>query len=210
LGTGNSETGRLALRVADLIRQLLGAIALGQFVSWISGWQPNASPTQTWLSMATKLPFSSSEGDFPITPITDLLTQPDVTFATIEGTLGRVTIVHRGQKAISSAAVTDDAGNSVTVTIPFIKFDSGGMTPGSFVRISGTWQTQSNEVDGAALLIDRRNLNELGQQTWRDWAMFQLRPIFEAIPHGLAAQWSWEPGIDGAGNQLRHDTWYVK
>jgi hypothetical protein len=127
---------------------------------------------------------------------------------TVEGQLGAVAIVHRGRKAISSASVADRKAKSIAVAIPYIKLDSGGMTPGAYVRIAGVWQQSSKEVAGAALLIDRINLGELGKSSWSDWTKGRLAAVFQPTPHNLAATWSWETGANGAGNQLRYGTWF--
>lgn len=207
------KDGRLALRLGDLIRDLLGAVVLGHYVAWLAKWPENTTPTRHWLRAARDLPFPGKFKAPHAASIATLAAKPtasDGKALTIEGVLGSVQIVHRGRKAISSAPVSDGNGKSVTIAIPYIKLDSGGMVPGAYVRVSGTWQKGSTEVDGPALLIDRLNLGELSRQSWSDWATLQLRPILESVPHGLAAGWSWEPGVDGAGNPLRYRTWFPK
>jgi hypothetical protein len=82
------------------------------------------------------------------------------------------------------------------------------MTPGAYVRVAGVWQQSSKEVAGTALAMDRINLGELGKSSWSDWAKSKLAAVFQPTPHNLAAAWSWEPGVNGAGNQLRYGTWY--
>jgi hypothetical protein len=208
-----TQDGRLAIELGDLIRALLRAIALGRFVAWLAKWPTDNNEVQDWIAHAKKLQFPP--GHAP--PVSQTISTLAVDSArldggdlSIEGVLGPVTIVHRGRKAISSATVTDSKGKSVKIVIPYIKLDSGGMVAGSYVRISGKWQKLSKEVGGPALLIDRLNFGELGKRSWSDWVTTRLRHSFEAVPHGLAASWSWEAGADGTGNQLRYGTWFAK
>lgn len=213
-GTTNfTQDGRLALRLGDLIRSLLRAISLSQYSGWLSMWPAGLEPASEWIRQAQKLAFPSEIKWPPTARIAALAARPaesDGKALTIEGVLGPVTIKHRGRKAISSAPVMDEQGKSVQVTIPYIKLDSGGMVPGSYVRIAGVWQLLSKEVTGPALLIDRRDFGRLGRHSWSDWATTELRSFYEGVPHSLAASWSWEMGVDGAGNQLRYDTWHYQ
>ncbi len=206
-----SRDGRLALRLGGLTRDLLRAIALGQAVTWVAGWPGNASATREWTRRARRLKFPTKVKQPRLVPVADLATNNarwDGKEITIEGVLGAVQIVHRRRKVISSASVSDARGRSVIVEIPYIKLDSGGIAPGSYVRLSGTWQEESRETHGPALRIDRRNFGELAKASWSDWATMQIRGIYETVPHGLAARWSWQPGAKGAGNPLIYGTWF--
>lgn len=204
----------VSVRLGNLIRDLLTGIALGHYVGWVSNWPEGLGPTKLWLQSARKLPYSSKRKAPGAVSLQALASKPqgyDGRQLTVEGLLGKVDIVHRGRKAISSAPVVDEkTGASIRIAIPYIKLDSGGMAEGALVRVSGTWKTRSSETEEPALIIDRLNFGLLGKSSWRDWATAQLASIFEDVPHGLAASWSWEPGVDGAGNQLRYDTWFSR
>jgi hypothetical protein len=212
-GSDGPEEGRLALTCGNLTRQLLRAIALGQYVAWIASWPANAPLAREWLLAAGRLPFAANSKPCATAAVANLAARPataDGKLVTVEGKLGAVKIVHRKRKVISSAPVSDAKGKSITIAIPYCKLDSGGMVPGAYVEVSGTWQKQSKEVSGSALLIDRLSFGELGKRAWRDWATAQLAHVFAPVPHGLAASWSWEPGSDGAGNQLRYGVWFAE
>jgi hypothetical protein len=204
--------GRLAMKFGDLIRDLLEAIAIGRYVAWTARWHGEAKVAQQLLSVAQELSLPSAYQAPPLVSISSLAANPaakDGQELSLEGVLGDVTIVHLRRKAISSAPVLDARGRSVTITIPYIKLDSGGMVPGSYVRIAGLWQKSSKEVNGApALLIDRLNMGDLSRQSWSDWMRGHLHQIFQTVPHNLAASWSWEPGANGAGNSLRYGVWF--
>jgi hypothetical protein len=208
-----SADGRLALRYANAIREALHGIALGRYLAWAAYWIPEIDAIGMWIDAAQTLPFASAYQPPPAVSIAALAADPegyDGQAVTVEGRLGAVAIVHRGRKAISSAAVADRKAKSITIAVPYIKLDSGGMTPGAYVRVAGVWQQSSKEVAGAALAIDRINLGELGKSSWSDWAKSKLAAVFQPTPHNLAAAWSWEPGANGAGNQLRYGTWFEK
>ena len=213
-GVGDfTADGRLALRYAGLIRQELRDLALGRYLAWVAYWHGDVEAIGCWTEAAQTLPLTLSYKAPPAVAIATLAADPAAMsgqLVTVEGALGPVTIVHRGRKAISSAPVADKKGRTITITIPYIKLDSGGMTPGAYVRITGLWQQSSKEVAGPALLIDRLNMGELGRRSWNDWTIGRLASVFQASPHNLAAEWSWEIGANGAGNQLRYGTWFVQ
>lgn len=207
------EDDQLALQLGELIRLLLFSIALGKQTFLLSKSNEQSEQLKIWLGMAKKLPFNTQESKLKNTPISSINSKPKTfenKFITIEGTIKKVTIKHRGRKAISSAQVTDEKGNSVTVVIPYIKLDSGGMVAGSYINISGVWKNNNKETEQSALLIDRLSLKELSKKSWLNWVKFELTSIFQTTPHALNAKWSWELGPDGAGNQLRYNMWYNK
>lgn len=212
--SGNDSTadGRLAMQYGDLIRELLEAIAIGRYVAWAARWHAQSKAAQELLAGARKKPIATAYQAPPLVSISSLAAKPeakDGQEVSIEGVLGDVTIVHLGRKAISSATVLDARGRSVTVTIPYIKLDSSGMVPGSYVRIAGVWQQSSKEVKGApALMIDRLNLGDLSRRSWSDWIRARLHQIYETVSHNLAASFSWELGTNGAGNPLRYGVWF--
>jgi hypothetical protein len=106
--------------------------------------------------------------------------------------------------------VISDGTDSVTIALAHIKVDSGGIVPGAAVRLAGTWRASSKEARNApALELDRRALAVLGKTNWSERMLREAQAIYTPVPHGLAAEWSWEPGVDGAGNQLRYATWFL-
>jgi hypothetical protein len=121
------------------------------------------------------------------------------------GTLGAVKIVHKGQKVISSASLFSDNGESISLVLPYIKLDSGGLVEGAAARVTGIWNAHSSEVQGSALSVARRNLE--AEKTWTSWVDQNIGMIFSEVPHGLDIGWSWEPGANGASNPLRYNTW---
>ncbi len=205
-----ATNGRAAVRAGELVRALLMGLALARKAQWVAGWHEDSGPAKAWIKAAMKLPFV---GGFKWPKRANLATlaahpdRGDGTLVTVEGTLGQVKIVHKGKKVISSAILTDSAGNSITIVLPYIKLDSGGMAEGCFARIAGVWNESSKETGGPALLIDRRNLQDEGKTSWSSWVEAELISVFEAVPHALAASFSWEIGVDGAGNSLRYGTW---
>jgi hypothetical protein len=211
-GGDSTADGRLAMQFGDLIRDLPEAIAIGRYVAWTARWHSQSKVARELLGGAQGRPIASAYQAPPLVSISSLATKPEAKDGqelTIEGVLGDVTIVHLGRKAISSAPVLDARGRSATIVIPYIKLDSCGMVPGSYVRISGLWQKSSKEVKGApALMIDRLNLGELGRRSWGDWMRAELNQIFQTVSHNLAASFSWELGTNGAGNPLRYGVWF--
>jgi hypothetical protein len=164
---------------------------------------------QRWIRAAATLPFQGAAND-DLVPIDRLAAQADRfdgQLVAVEGTVQALTITHRRGKTISRALLQDGAA-SVPLLLAYIKLDAGGMVAGAAVRATGTWHASSPESDGPALHLARRNFGASRKENWRDWATSELAPVLEPVPHGLAASWSWQPGIDGAGNPLRYGVWH--
>jgi hypothetical protein len=167
-------------------------------------------PASDWLAAAGRLEFEDptsiprwtvarlAEGNLP---------SPRELIA-VEGTVSSLAITHRARKAVSQAELMGGGNSSVRMALPYIKLDSGGVVPGASVRVVGDWRQTLDWLDGGgALVVDQRNVGDLSRTYWRDWVTDALRFTFQASPHGLEMSWSWQPGPDGAGNQLRYGTW---
>ena len=129
----------------------------------------------------------------------------------MEGTVSSLAITHRARKAVSVAELTGGGERSARIALPYIKLNSGGVVPGASVRVVGNWRRTLEWVGGGgALVVDQRNVGDLSRTYWQDWVTDALRYTFEPSPHGLEISWSWEPGPDGAGNQLRFGTWAAR
>jgi hypothetical protein len=119
---------------------------------------------------------------------------------TVEGRVGKVKIVHRGRKVISSTSLTDASGAALAVGLPYIKLDSGGIVEGSYARITGRYSRTHADFSSPVLVPDRRNLTDDSRSSWLDWLALELSPICTPAAHHLAAAWSWVAGPDGAAN----------
>jgi hypothetical protein len=204
------QLGAQALAMGALIRRLLRAVALAMALQSACRWPVDATPFREWARLAERAAASGSAWRWPhqTTPagLTNTATQSEGKARTVSGRVTAVDIRHRGRKAISTVTIEQD-GLSIEAVLPFIKADSGGIVPGAWCRVAGTWRNTSSEAIGPALEIDRLALRDLAREGWDEAISVGVSPIFTAVPHGLAAEWSWQPGTDGAGNQLRYGTW---
>lgn len=214
-GTGASyKYGRLAMEFGELNRLLLFSIALGKRLLFLSSGNLTTGEFKLWIEKAKELDFGSKEDPFMKAAIASVISDP-LKYRnkpiSIEGVLSNISIVHKRRKAISSAVVSDSAGRSINIVLPYIKLDSGGITGGSYVRVSGIWSAKSKELDNKpALQLDRLSLKTLGEKNWLSWVEHMISPVYQKSPHSLNASWSWEAGIDGAANQIRYNTWHRK
>ena len=203
----------LARRLGDCLRLLLRGVALGTVAAHAARGNESCPPTRDWLVAAGRLEFEDptaipawsvarlAEGDVP---------SPREVVA-VEGTVSSLAITHRARKAVSVAELTGGGDRSARIALPYIKLDSGGVVPGASVRVLGDWRRTLDWLEGgSALVVDQRNVGDLSRKYWQDWVTDALRYTFEPSPHGLEMSWSWEPGPDGAGNQLRFDTWAAR
>lgn len=207
----DATLGALATGYGTLIRGQLAAMSVGHAVEWDTMWGEHGADFDAWCDAAAATSPGSGYRAPRSASIASLASRPgqaDGTERTIAGRVTGVTITHRGRKAISTATVTDGTAE-VTVVLPYIKLDSAGLVPGAWARIAGTWRAASSEAGGGpALEVDRRAIATLGRTNWSERLLHVTGHIFTPVPHGLAAEWSWEPGTDGAGNQLRYGTWF--
>ena len=204
----------LARRLGDCLRQLLRGVALGTVAGHAARGNESCPPARDWRVAAGRLEFEDStriptwsmarltQGDFP----------PTGELVAVEGTVSSLTITHRARKAVSVAELAGGGGErSVRIALPYIKLDSGGAVPGASVRVVGDWRPTLDWLEGgSALEVDQRDVGNLSRKYWQDWVTHALRYTFEPSPHGLEMSWSWEPGRDGAGNQLRFGTWAAR
>jgi hypothetical protein len=205
-GSGAAENVA-SLWVAEIIRGLLRAIALGYVAEGALAWGTKTDPAQEWIQ-AARLPFTGYESP-PAIPVRQFKKRKSGQEYAITGVVTSVSITHRAGKAVSAVTVASDKDSRITAALSHIKLDSGGMVPGAIVRVTGTWTDSVKWLPGGpALVVKRLSYAELGKKGWRDWVTGAIRDVYAPIPHGLAAIWSWEPGIDGAGNPLYYGVWY--
>ncbi len=197
-----------ALRVAEVIRDLLRAVALGYITGSALAWGTEMDPTQEWIKAARNLPFVGYQLP-PAIPVRQFQKRKTGGEYTIAGVVTGVSITHRAGKAVSAMKIGSDKNNQVRAALSHIKLDSGGMVPGAIVRVTGVWTDPVKWLpDGPALVVDRLRYTDLSRKGWRDWVTCAVRHVYTPIPHGLAALWSWEPGANGAGNPLYYGVWY--
>jgi hypothetical protein len=205
-GSGAAENVA-ALRVAEIIRGLLRAIALGCVAQGALAWGGKMDPAREWIE-AARLPFTGYESP-PAVPVRQFKKRKSGQEVTLTGVVTSVSITHRAGKAVSAVKIASDKDNQITAALSHIKLDSGGMVPGAIVRVTGTWTDSIPWLPGGpALVVKRLSYGELGKKGWRDWVTGALRDVYAPIPHGLSAIWSWEPGVNGAGNPLYYGVWY--
>jgi hypothetical protein len=208
--TPDRSEDSLARRLGDCLRQLLRGVALGTVAGHAARGNKRCPPTREWLAAAGRLEFEDpaaiprwsvarlAQGDFP----------PTRELVAVEGTVSSLAITHRARKAVSLAELTGGGDHSARIALPYIKLDSGGVVPGASVRVVGDWRQTLDWLEGgSALVVDQHNVGDLSRTYWQDWVTDALRYTFQPSPHGLEMSWSWEPGPDGAGNQLRFNTW---
>jgi hypothetical protein len=209
-GEGDFEKdGQLSMAIGQLLREIIYSVALAKWIAWTANWNASLALPKTWSKYAAKLKIYSS-ASYPVTPIASINSDPtkfDGKFINVQGEIGEVTILHLKRKAISSANIKDASGNSINIVIPYIKFDSTGITPGSYAQVCGVFQSTNKELNGgAALSMDLISLSEESKTDWLSWTKLQLRGIYTEIPHYINTQFSWQPGSDGAINPIKYNT----
>jgi hypothetical protein len=202
------ELGEAAIAVGNTIRGLLRHLTLIDVLRVIDRSGDWTATKKQWVAAARALRFASPAERVKRVPLATLARRPKSvrqnTRIEVSGRLGMVHIGHIGaHKAISRAALSDSAGNSVTLEARHRKMDSAGMVEGCYVRAVGDWQAGPQNT----VLLARHRYTEAADSSWIGWVTLRLRPMYEASTQGLATEWSWERGRDGAGNQLRYGLW---
>jgi hypothetical protein len=203
------KDGQLSVAIGQLLRKLLYSISLAKWISWTCNWHSSLASPNMWGKFSSKLTIAD-QPSIELTKIASVNSDPanfDGKFVTVEGEISEVTIVHLRQKAISSASIIDSSGNSIKIVMPYIKFDSTGMSKGSYAQVSGVFQSVNKELNGGpGLSIDMTSLAQESKTDWLAWTKLQMRQIYNEMPHYINAQFSWQAGSDGAINPIKYNT----
>lgn len=205
----DASLGRSGIAVADTIRLSLFVRSAARIIAWASGWGERSALLQRWRTAAHERPFKSVFQAPPTLSLRELVAShsADERRVAVEGWMGSITIAHHGRKVVSRGTLADRAGHTVTVGLPYIKLDSGGVVPDTYVRLVGTYYQQHHEFEGPVVIPARRNLTHDSQHSWIDWLTLRLMPIATPVAHNICARWSWAAGRNGAANPLRYGTW---
>ena len=206
----NPALGKLALDVGKLLRRLLRHLALRETLRWIAADASAAPAQREWQKAAAGLAFDKPAKAPREVSIAKLVRNPrsvrsGATIA-VTGLVGPVTITHKAGSANSKASLSDADGHGIRIATKHRKMDSAGMVGGAYAAVVGEWAPARS---GGTLHLIRTRYTDRAATSWTDWVTKRLRPVYEASPQGLATEWSWEPGADGAGNQLRYGLWSV-
>lgn len=207
----DSSIGKLAILTADLARRQLRAQALSDALNWAIKFEGKVF--DEWVKAAKSTTCYETKFQWPpIVRIDSLSSSPqqyDEQAVAIEGIVEGVHIRHKGsERKVISTAVVAGENSKITVSLPFVKLDSGGFVPGSWCHIAGVWKSSSKDAMGEpALEIDRIPYSKLGKESFDDWLTNHLAPLFSPIPHEIAGSWSWEIGSEGAVNPLKYGVW---
>lgn len=202
--------GRQGRDLAEMAREHIAAFAVGRVVAFAAEFPRHGA----WIDWVESASASTQPGSAFVWPheskastLADRPRAADGKERSVEGLVIDVDR-HRRRRKLVSFATIDDGTATVRAAIPYINIDSGGMVAGCWVRVAGTWLAEAADLDGnPGLMIDRLNLTELGRIGWWDDARRRTNDVFTPVPHGLATQWSWQPGVVGAANQLSYETW---
>jgi hypothetical protein len=207
------QLGALAVSLGTLTRRLLLHASLRRRLEWIATDVAGSTVQHRWLQ-AARLPRPTAWAPPEAQPIETLADGPDAvppgTRVSVAGLVGPVVIEHHGGVASSHTTLSDANGKSILVATRHRKLDSSGMVGGSYASVVGEWHPAASASGQPSLHLVRRRYLDLARQSWTDWVAEQLRASYEASPQGLATEWSWQPGSDGAGNQLRYAVWFAK
>jgi hypothetical protein len=223
-GKSPEETYRLGCATGDILRHCSKLYALSYILNAIAA-NPHSRMAAIWMKSAAGIGYVPQKPATPIS-LTDLRGKKNIKNGSQQTILARVNdvvIIYHGETYISFAHLEDGKGNFLTAVLPYAKIESVGIDPGCSVCLSGIYmksiekylfdvpQQFSGRVarfSDDCLIVDRLNTTELQNHNWLYWLDNHLKPYFIAVPHGLAASWSWLPGPKGAGNPLRFMNWF--
>ena len=207
-GVTRRDWSELSVQLSHEARQLLQLLSILRDTEGRILWPVQS--VQEELDAAARLTLRSKKKLPTQLSVRTLARQPNSQLdrpVSISGLISSIEITHDGEKAVSHIRVRDVMSESeVAAELHGIKVDSGGMVPGSVATIAGTWRNPQSD-EAPALFVGRFALQEASSETWEDWLAWKASPIYQAVPHELLVEWSWEPGFDGAGNPIRYDVY---
>ncbi|MBN8641708.1 MAG: hypothetical protein J0L86_07865 [Flavobacteriales bacterium] len=207
--------GKRAMKAGVLLQNALFSLSACKWISWTSKWHKELEPVKELFSAAQTTINSPIQYSGDRVAINTFSSNPlvhDNKDVIINGVIQNLVARHISPtKVISTAEVINDNGNSVKITLPYIKLDSCGLVNGSYVEISGKFLIANPEAaNQPAISIDRLAIKELAKTNWTGWLRYQLRTIYEPIAHNLAVSFSLGLGNDGGINPIKYDTTYSK
>jgi hypothetical protein len=207
--------GRRALKAGVLLQNALYAKALCRWLIWICKWHDECKSSSEFSTNAAKLsnsPVAWSGTDTAISAISSNPAAHDNSDVIVEGIISNLKIKHvNAVKVISTADINDANNQSVKLTLPHFKLDSGGLVNGSYARLAGKFLQSNPEAQGQpAISLDRLAYKSLSGRNWNAWLRYQLRNMFEVPAHNIAVEFSLKPGKNGAINPIKYDTTYSK
>lgn len=207
--SSNAGHGRTGIAIADAIHSCLLLRSAARVIAWTSGWGKGSALLGQWRTAAREKTFASTLVAPQVERLSDLAASSpaDGQRISVEGWMGPITISHHGRKALSTATMTDRAGHTLQVGLPYIKLDSGGIVANTYARFVGNFYREHHDFVGHVFVPARRSLTQDSHHSWMDWLTLKLMPVATPVAHNLAAHWNWAPGPDGAGNPLRYGTW---
>ncbi|CAM3936573.1 MULTISPECIES: hypothetical protein [Flavobacterium] len=207
--------GKKALKASSLIQNLLFNKASSKWINWTSGFHKELNLSENLFDKKENLineDITLTENLISIKKILKNPNQYNNQEIVIRGVVTNLEVKHIGPtKVISTADISDSKGRILKVCLPHIKLDSGGLVNNSFVYISGRFLVNNPEANNAqALSIDRLSIGELSKTNWIAWARYELRNIFEPIPHNLNLKFTLESGNNGALNPIKYNVTFSK
>lgn len=202
--------GRHALDVADGLRSVLLIASAARMLGWMAGWPEDSPFFARWVQVAKTTAFRQAVTRIKPTSLSEIannMHEFDGMRISVEGRVGSITIIHRGQKSISSTTLTDASGAQIRIGLPYIKIDAGGLVPGTFARITGRYASRHEDFDSPVLIPERRNLTDEAGASWLAWLALEMQPFHWSVPHNLSMEWTWSPGGEGPGNPLKYRIW---
>jgi len=193
------------IRIGDCLRALLTAVCIGRWVSWTLLRHDPYMGSNRVFGRAEDLPAFAPLAAPTVLDLDEVARDPasyDGQVVTIQGVVsGAVTAVGD----VSTAQLRGTTG-SIAVRTDYVRLDEAGVCDGACVRATGTVHLQGGDV---SLTVGYDDLDQASASSFHGWLRGQTGQIFRAVPHDLLLSTSWQPGFDGAGNQLRYGIWFT-
>jgi len=204
----NKQLDSYAIRIGNHLRLLIIMEAAGHACEWLA----SSTTVESALSDKLKPPGTAQNrhkwlqgSGLNMLHVAD---EPTAGGKIIEGIIKDITITHFAGKPVSTVKVEGKKGAISSAYLSHIKIDSSGIVPGAFVRLRVKSEANIKWLGGKrADIIQRINHEKSATDNWAMSLVSLLIPVFEATPHSLAAEWSWEPQSNGAGNPLKYGVW---
>lgn len=194
---GDAEAlGREAAKMGARTREALASHCAASRIGVELSLMPVADDVANVIARASESPFTKQLPNGRDVELAHLIETPDKSFVEVSGFVESIEAFRDPDgKLVSRAGIVDpSSGATGSVAAVFTHLAHAGVTPGAYVRASGTFRVASQLADNEPCIeIDRLSLASIAAEDWRIALLGCAARWFQPWRGGTNAYWSFGP-----------------